>query len=196
MIVGVKVCGCRPYDGGAAHTGGPAYANLHMCGRSRSGFGYRGAQSIARCNSSLRRQGIDPVWLNTCPRRVGCPGYQYREPKLALSERRAPGAQPRRGFEGGADAKHRSFIEGAADDLHRQLQTRRREAGRDRHRRVAGDVELPVTLNGMVRTGRLDGLFGSISAKAGAGTKALAVISASELLEGLGGIDRRICYVR
>src|SRR5712691_794590 len=24
----VKVCGCRPHDGGAAHTGGPAYANL------------------------------------------------------------------------------------------------------------------------------------------------------------------------
>src|ERR1035437_4286722 len=24
----VKVCGCRPHDGGAAHAGGPAYANL------------------------------------------------------------------------------------------------------------------------------------------------------------------------
>jgi hypothetical protein len=34
--------------------------------------------------------------------------------RLALSERRAPGAQPRCGFEGGADAKHRPFIEGAA----------------------------------------------------------------------------------
>src|SRR5215207_3888695 len=24
----VKVCGCRPHEGGAARTGGPAYANL------------------------------------------------------------------------------------------------------------------------------------------------------------------------
>ena len=39
--------------------------------------------------------------------------------RLALSKRRAPGAQPRRGLEGGADAKHHAFIEGAADDLHR-----------------------------------------------------------------------------
>jgi hypothetical protein len=26
----VKVCGCRPHEGGAAHTGGRAYANLQM----------------------------------------------------------------------------------------------------------------------------------------------------------------------
>ena len=38
---------------------------------------------------------------------------------------------------------------------------------------------LPVTLNGMVWIGQLGGQFGSISAKAGAGIRALAVISAS-----------------
>src|SRR5262245_28952308 len=43
--------------------------------------------------------------------------------RLAPSERWAPGAEPRRGFKRRADAQHRSFIKGAADDLHRQWQT-------------------------------------------------------------------------
>ena len=46
-------------------------------------------------------------------------------PSDVQRERRAPGAQPRCGFKGGADAKHHAFIEGAADDLHRQRQARR-----------------------------------------------------------------------
>jgi hypothetical protein len=29
MSAAVKACGRRPHDGGTAHTGGPAYANLH-----------------------------------------------------------------------------------------------------------------------------------------------------------------------
>src|ERR1700690_3058350 len=46
----VKVCGCRPHDGGAAHTAGPAYANLQ--GRKPREFG-RGGASDAMGISSL-----------------------------------------------------------------------------------------------------------------------------------------------
>src|SRR5437879_78527 len=44
-------------------------------------------------------------------------------------------------FEGGADPEHGRLIERTADDLHRQGQAARREAGWNRHRRVAGDVK-------------------------------------------------------
>jgi hypothetical protein len=53
-----------------------------------------------------------------------------------------------------------------------QTQRRRRHQTRapaDAEKPVGIDIAgLPVTLNGMVWTGKLDGLFGSISAKAGA----------------------------
>ena len=46
----VKVCGCRPHEGGAAHTAGPSYANLQ--GRKPRGVG-RGVASDAMGISSL-----------------------------------------------------------------------------------------------------------------------------------------------
>ncbi len=55
------------------------------------------------------------------------------------------------------------------------------DSGRpDAEKPVGIDIAgLPVTLNGMVWIGQFGGLFGSISEKAGAGIRALAVISAS-----------------
>ena len=67
---------------------------------------------------AIERQIVhDRFRIDAMVRAEATPGAPHR---LAFSERRAPGAQPRRGFEGGADTKHRAFIEGAADDLHRQ----------------------------------------------------------------------------
>ncbi len=50
MTENVKVCGCRPHEGGAAHTAGPSYANLQ--GRKPRGVG-RGVASDAMGISSL-----------------------------------------------------------------------------------------------------------------------------------------------
>jgi hypothetical protein len=53
----VKVCGCRPHDGGAAHTGGPAYANLQ--GRKpREVWRGRASDAMGISASAICRWGL------------------------------------------------------------------------------------------------------------------------------------------
>ena len=70
----MKVCGCRPHEGGAAETAGPAYANLQgrkprevRGGRASDAMGISASAVCRRCPlnaSGGSDQGYDePGWL-------------------------------------------------------------------------------------------------------------------------------------
>jgi hypothetical protein len=67
----VRVCGCRPRDGGAAHAGGPAYANLQRR-KPREVWRGRASDAMGILASAVCRRGL----LNAC---VGC-DQGYDEP--------------------------------------------------------------------------------------------------------------------